>query len=167
MSGRRRTTSDVKPYLTRFGGIFIAALSGAFLLGCASQVEKPENLAITETDGGARCDQAWLNFENYRADVRARNPTIRVEILSGSSAQQFLAAYNLSTPPTNFVGDRVALFTVQGSTGTLVTIISRENCVQMATIYNNLAIQMWRLGRPGFSSSFPAPKIEGPKRPSI
>jgi len=141
-------------------------LSGAFLLGCASQqIEKPVDLSITEQDP-SRCKQAWLVFENYRADVEARNPAIRVEMLTGSSAQQFLAAYNLSTPPTNFVGDRIALFTVQGSTGTLVTII-KNKCVQMATIYNNFAIQMWRLGRPGFPSSFPAPNSEGPKRPSI
>ena len=162
-------SGDAKPYLTRSSGLFIAALlSGAFLLGCASQqIEKPADLAITEKDP-SRCKQAWLNFKNYRADVVARNPNIRVEMLTGTAAQQFLAAFNMSPPPSSFggPGSRIALFTAPGKSGTLVTIITNK-CVQMAAVYIDIAVQMWRLGRPGFPSSFPAPNPEGPKRPSI
>ena len=153
---------------SRSGGITGLLLMGAFLLGCASQIEKPENLAITEADGGARCNQAWLVFENYRADVVARNPNIRVEMLTGTAAQQFLAAFNMSPPPSSFggPGSRIALFTAPGKSGTLVTIITNK-CVQMAAVYIDIAVQMWRLGRPGFPSSFPAPATEEPKRPSV
>ena len=135
-------------------------------MGCAGQAEKPVDLAITEKDPG-RCKQAWLNFKNYRADIETRNQNIQVEILTGTAAQQFLAAYNISPPPSNFRGNRIALFAAPGVTGTLVTIISRENCVIMAAVYRNIAVQMWRLGRPGFPSSFQTPNSGGPKTPSI
>jgi len=137
---------------------------GGFLLGCA--VEKPVDLAITEKNP-SRCKQAWLNFENYRADVQAQNQNIQVEILTEGMAQQFLAAYNVSSPPSNFRGNRIALFTAPGVIGTLVAIISRENCVIMAAVYKDIAVQMWRLGRPGFPSSFQTPNSGGPKTPSI
>jgi len=144
---------------------------GGFLLGCTGQVEKPVGLAITEKNP-SRCKQAWLNFENYRADVQAKNQNIQVEILTEDMAQQFLAAYNVSPPPSNFRGNRIALFTAPGVIGTLVAIISRENCVIMAAAYKDIAVQMWRLGRPGFPSrggrsSFPTPNFGGPKTPFI
>ena len=148
------------------GGITGLLLLGAFLMGCAGQVEKPVDLAITEPDPG-RCEQAWLNFKNYRADIQERNQNIQVEVLTGTAAQIFLAAYNVSPPPSNFRGNRVALFTAPGIAGTLVAIISKNNCVKMAAGYKNIAVQMWRLGRPGFPSSFQAPNVERPKKPSI
>jgi len=151
---------------THFGGITGLLLLGAFLMGCAGQVEKPVDLTITKPDPG-RCEQAWLNFKNYRADVQERNQNIQVEILTGTAAQIFLAAYNVSPPPSNFKGTRIALFAAPGVTGTLVAIISRENCVIMAAVYKDIAVQMWRLGRPGFPSSFQAPNVERPKKPSI
>jgi len=150
---------------SRSGGI-IGLLLGAFLMGCAGQTDKPVDLSITEPDPG-RCGQAWLNFENYRADIQERNQNIQVEILTGTAAQIFLAAYNVSPPPSNFRGNRVALFTAPGIAGTLVAIISKNNCVKMAAVYKNIAVQMWRLGRPGFPSSFQAPNVERPKKPSI
>jgi hypothetical protein len=139
---------------------------GGFLLGCAGQAEKPADLAITEKDP-SRCKRAWLNFENYHADITKRNQNIQVEILTGTAAQQFLAAYNLSPPPSNLRGNRIALFAAPGIIGTLVAIISRDNCVKMAGVYQNIAVQMWRLGRPGFPSSSPTPNSGGPKTPSI
>ena len=140
-------------------------------MGCAGQTEKPVDLAITEKNP-SRCKQAWLNFKNYRADVQAKNQNIQVEVLTEGMAQQFLAAYNVSPPPSNFRGNRIALFTAPGVIGTLVAIISRENCVIMAAVYKDIAVQMWRLGRPGFPSrggrsSFPTPNFGGPKTPSI
>jgi hypothetical protein len=119
-------------------------LLGAFLLSCA--IEKPEPLNITEKNP-ARCVAAEAVFDNFVDNFVETFPGTRVEVLKGDEAEIFLSALNRTPTESDFVADRIIIFSNPRYRTKALSLVHKGCVVIYEPNVDPAIIEMWRAGR--------------------